>query len=184
MPRDFWTFKVHIFWEGHKILRNLHLLFYVLPVKSKEEISQNFVAFSEYMNFNNQNYQKSKQKLCKFHNFAFLISVVFKILCNLVWIPTLRFKYWIYPNQGASKLGMLKVVACAGSESILPWSLKRMHITRHCITCPNKMCAKHARILSLLEMSAVMLGTAGEVSVPVIQATPDTNVKNLVSSFF
>ena len=42
------------------------------------------------------------------------------------------------------------------------------------------MYAKHARILSLLEMSAVMLGTAGEVSVPVIQATPDTNVKNLV----
>ena len=37
--------KVHIFWEGHKILRNLHLtLSYVVPVKS-------FVAFSEYMNF-------------------------------------------------------------------------------------------------------------------------------------
>ena len=27
------------------------LLFYVVPVKSKVEISQNFVAFSEYMNF-------------------------------------------------------------------------------------------------------------------------------------
>ena len=27
------------------------LLFNVVPVKSKEEISQNFVAFSEYMNF-------------------------------------------------------------------------------------------------------------------------------------
>jgi hypothetical protein len=26
-------------------------LSYVVPVKSKEEISQNFVAFSEYMNF-------------------------------------------------------------------------------------------------------------------------------------
>ena len=45
------------------------------------------------------------------------------------------------------------------------------------------MCAKHARILSLLEMSAVMLGTVGEVSVLVIQATRDTNVKNLVSLF-
>ena len=43
------------------------------------------------------------------------------------------------------------------------------------------MCAKHARILSLLEMSAVTPGTAGEVSVLVIQATPDTNVRNLVS---
>ena len=28
------------------------LLFYVVPVKSKVEISQNCVAFSEYMNFN------------------------------------------------------------------------------------------------------------------------------------
>ena len=28
------------------------LLSYVEPVKSKEEISSNFVAFSEYMNFN------------------------------------------------------------------------------------------------------------------------------------
>ena len=28
-----------------------YLLFYVVPVKSKVEISQNFVAFSEYMNF-------------------------------------------------------------------------------------------------------------------------------------
>ena len=38
--------------EGHKILRNLHLyLFYVVTVKSKMEISQNFVAFLEYMNF-------------------------------------------------------------------------------------------------------------------------------------
>ena len=45
--------KIHIFWEGHKILQNLHLTFvqYVVPVKSKVEISQNFVAFSKYMNF-------------------------------------------------------------------------------------------------------------------------------------
>ena len=28
------------------------LLSYVVPVKNKVEISQNFVAFSEYMNFN------------------------------------------------------------------------------------------------------------------------------------
>ena len=110
-------------------------------------------------------------------------SIVFKILCNLVWRPTLRFKYWIDPNQGAIKLVMLKVVTCVDTESILPWSLKRMHITRHCIICPSKMCAKHARILSLLEMSAVMLGTVGEVSVPVIQATVDTNVKSLVRIF-
>ena len=31
--------KVHVFWEGHKILRNLHLtLSYVVPVISKVEI--------------------------------------------------------------------------------------------------------------------------------------------------
>ena len=36
--------KVHIFWEGHKILQNLHQL---------------FVAISEYMNFRNQSFQKN-----------------------------------------------------------------------------------------------------------------------------
>ena len=43
--------KVHIFWEDHEILRNLHLTF-VFMYKSKVEISKNFVAFSEYTNFN------------------------------------------------------------------------------------------------------------------------------------
>ena len=34
-------------------MQNLHLILsYVVPVKSKVEISQNLVAFSEYMNFN------------------------------------------------------------------------------------------------------------------------------------
>ena len=45
-------FKVHIFWEGHKILQNLQLTF----DKSRVKISQNFLAFSEYMNFK-----------CRFH---------------------------------------------------------------------------------------------------------------------
>ena len=31
------------------------LLSYVVPVKSKVDISQNFVAFSEYMNFKTEN---------------------------------------------------------------------------------------------------------------------------------
>ena len=36
-------------------MRNLHLTFvYVVLVKSKVEILQNFVAFSEYMNFKSQ----------------------------------------------------------------------------------------------------------------------------------
>ena len=46
---------VHMFWEDHKILRNLHRRFdryYIGKDKFKVEISKNFVAFSEYMNFN------------------------------------------------------------------------------------------------------------------------------------
>ena len=38
--------KVHIFYETFTLL-----LSYVVPVKSKVKISQNFVAFSEYMDF-------------------------------------------------------------------------------------------------------------------------------------
>ena len=66
---DATIFKVHMFWEGHKILRNLHLLSYVVPVKSEVKISQNFVAFSEYMNFNSnvRNFSKS-QKVKKIKN--------------------------------------------------------------------------------------------------------------------
>jgi hypothetical protein len=45
-------FKVHIFWEGHKILQSSTVdLSYVVPVKSMAEILQNSVPFSEYMNF-------------------------------------------------------------------------------------------------------------------------------------
>ena len=54
--------KVHIFWEGHKILRNLHLTF-DWHHKSKVKISPNFVAFSENMNFNVQ-YCSTNIKKC------------------------------------------------------------------------------------------------------------------------
>ena len=45
--------KVHIFWESHKILQNLHPNFdwHYIQDKGKVKISQNFVAFSEYMNY-------------------------------------------------------------------------------------------------------------------------------------
>ena len=43
---DFKEIKVNIFWEGHKFLLNFHRRF----VLCTSEISQNFVAFSEYMN--------------------------------------------------------------------------------------------------------------------------------------
>ena len=47
-----WYFKVHLFWEDHKICEISILLLSVCNVeKSKVEISQSFVAFSEYTNF-------------------------------------------------------------------------------------------------------------------------------------
>ena len=62
--------KVHIFWESHKILRNLHRRFDHFYIG---QISQKFVAFSEYMNFI---FSKSKNiwiavywMLCKFFDF-------------------------------------------------------------------------------------------------------------------
>ena len=45
------SFKVHIFWEGHKILWNLHCGFEPLLHKTNLEILQKFVAFLEYMTF-------------------------------------------------------------------------------------------------------------------------------------
>ena len=65
---DFATFndkrdfaKVRIFWEGHKIQKNLPLKVWRYWVTSnfKWKIFSNFVAFSEYPNFN----------LVRFHNF-------------------------------------------------------------------------------------------------------------------
>ena len=44
--------KVHIFWEGHKICEIFPLLLIAVhTVKIKGNISQNVVAFSEYINF-------------------------------------------------------------------------------------------------------------------------------------
>ena len=41
------------------------LLSYVVPVKSKVEISKNFVAASEYMNFNIQNLTQTRKYVKK-----------------------------------------------------------------------------------------------------------------------
>ena len=50
--KNIWVVKVHLSWEGHKILQNLHqLLDWQFKDKLLVEISQNFVAFSECMNF-------------------------------------------------------------------------------------------------------------------------------------
>ena len=46
MPMYIFFVKVDVFWEGHKNFTKS-----VSSVKNKREISQNFVAFSEYTNF-------------------------------------------------------------------------------------------------------------------------------------
>ena len=48
MLKFIYSEKATQFWEVSTLL-----LSYVVPVKSKVEISQNFVTFSEYMNFTN-----------------------------------------------------------------------------------------------------------------------------------
>ena len=66
--------KVHVFWEGHKILRNLHLTFVLLPVKSNVKISQNFVDFSEYMNYNYQKARQIRSSNCIFRNLYYVCT--------------------------------------------------------------------------------------------------------------
>ena len=57
--------KVHSFWEGLKIFKIFTLLLsHIVPVKSYVKISQNFVAFSEYMNFKKE---KNKLKIKLYH---------------------------------------------------------------------------------------------------------------------
>ena len=51
--------KVQLFWEGHKNLRNLprSLDIYLVNVQTMRKIAQIFVAFSEKLNFNQNNYK-------------------------------------------------------------------------------------------------------------------------------
>ena len=53
MSQVIFVIKVHLFWEGHKILPNLHRRFdrYYILDKSTVEILQTFVVFSEYPDF-------------------------------------------------------------------------------------------------------------------------------------
>ena len=44
--------KVHIFWEGHNILQNVHRRFDYIGQIYREDFTKN-VAFSEYINFMN-----------------------------------------------------------------------------------------------------------------------------------
>ena len=66
-------------------MQNLYLTFvlYVVPVKSKVKISQNYVAFSEYMNFNGS----QKIDIYKIPN----IMINFRKTCA-IWIQTIELK--------------------------------------------------------------------------------------------
>ena len=58
--------KVHIFWEGHKILRNLHLTFVYNTYRQKE--GGDFAKFCGFLRIYGlyQNDQESQQKLGTF----------------------------------------------------------------------------------------------------------------------
>ena len=56
-------------------MRNLHRRF-VVPVKSTVEISQNFVAFSEYMNFTHDLSLNMQKNILIFENFFHLIVLL------------------------------------------------------------------------------------------------------------
>ena len=49
-----WVVKVEVLWEAHKFFEKspLYICNCLVNVKTTVEISQNFVAFSEYLNFN------------------------------------------------------------------------------------------------------------------------------------
>ena len=77
--------KVHIFWEGHKFCEIFTLLLsYVVPVKIKLVISQNFVAFSEYMNFNNN---LLLFRLCNLLSKSRIKQNISSYLCSLLKKP-------------------------------------------------------------------------------------------------
>ena len=60
--------KVHIFWEGHKILQNLHLTFdwnYIGP-KVRWRFLKILRAFSEYMNFTKKKFCVLQKKVLSF----------------------------------------------------------------------------------------------------------------------
>ena len=59
-------FKVHIFWEGHKMLGNLHCRvdrYYIGQIYSGD-LLQKFASFSQYMNFNGLYFEIIFESVC------------------------------------------------------------------------------------------------------------------------
>ena len=93
--------KVHIFWEDHKILQIFTLLLTTVhTVKSKVKISQNVVAFSEFIIFNPTSTRSGR--LCPLHYYGHppifrpslgpYIVLWFRML-NLLWVRDLWFEF-------------------------------------------------------------------------------------------
>ena len=72
--------KVEVFWEGHKIRQNLHLLVLTIlsNIKIKMEISSNFVAFSKYLNFIQITNLKKAMFCLYIQNYGEICSFVFE----------------------------------------------------------------------------------------------------------
>ena len=88
--------------KATKFCKNFTLfLSYVVPVKSKVKISQNFVAFSEYINFihfvlwRSYFYQKLNQT-----KMNFLQSRVFKFFFDIIWY------FWFFYRGRVANIGI------------------------------------------------------------------------------
>jgi hypothetical protein len=99
--------KVRLFWEGHKILRNLQLLLSTVHTdKSKLEILQNFAAFSEYMNFTSVRLDWGNlQNLNKAAVNSFLLPTHHTIAAQFMCVEATQIAGSILP--GRQKLGQL-----------------------------------------------------------------------------
>ena len=87
----YWPLKFIYSEKATKLCKiSILLLFYVVPVKSKVEISQNFVAFSEYKNFSctpfrmQEKYHARHKFLNLFHQGGYFVWLIFlaKIYSN------------------------------------------------------------------------------------------------------
>ena len=106
-------FKVHIFWEGHKILQNLPPTFdYSTYSQGKGKILHNFVAFSEYMNFKFLNIRCIRQPLilrCEvcptFSGWLILSKTSDKIesFSNWFWVNFVKTENLFYSRLGCSQ---------------------------------------------------------------------------------
>ena len=95
--------KIHILWEGHKILRNLCRRFdryYIARTNISQRFRKKIVAFSEYMNFTSKKEKKSmscsRTRLCTFQGSSTLgdcsrAGIFIEIFFRYYWSSVLEF---------------------------------------------------------------------------------------------